>query len=73
MIGTDHLIVYTSLWFKVADLSGHQDTVWALCVSCQINNKTMKPASAPLTHVELSVEQSEKVAIDITSPFEHVT
>ena len=43
----------------------------ASCVSCQYNDKTAK--TAPLTPVDLPDGPWEKVAIDITGPFESAT
>ena len=45
----------------------------ASCVSCEYNDKTVKTAPAPLTPVELPDGPWEKVAIDITGPFERAT
>ncbi len=45
-------------------------TMIASCVSCQYNDKTANIAPAPLTPVGLSDGPWEKVAIDITGPFQ---
>ena len=42
-------------------------------MSCQYKDKTAKTAPAPLTTVELPDGPWEKVAIDITGPFERAT
>lgn len=49
------------------------ETMIGSCVPCQCNDKTANTEPAPLTPVELPGGPWEKVAIDITSPFECAT
>lgn len=49
------------------------ETPIALCLTCQLNDKTAKPAPAPLIPVELPNGPWEKVAIDTVGPFESGT
>ncbi len=51
----------------------HVQTMIVSCVSCQYIDKTANTASAPLTPVGLPDGPWEKVAIDITGPFECAT
>nr|XP_055067930.1 uncharacterized protein K02A2.6-like [Misgurnus anguillicaudatus] len=49
------------------------ETLIASCVTCQLNDKTAKPAPAPIIPVELPNGPWQKVAIDIVGPFESAT
>lgn len=56
-------------------IGGHNWTnlYTASCVNCQFSDQVSTAASAPLTPVELPSKPQEKVAIDITGPFEKAT
>lgn len=56
-------------WWLKMDLLVH--SVISTCLTCQLNDKTVKTAPAPLQPVELPDEPWQKLGLDIIGPFEH--